>query len=396
MAQLWALWLPTVDRTNLPSSIANSITGNETDLNANNVDDANARFGLQLDLAEAVPLASGGYPLEWAYGIYTTTSATGQFKWIANLQGNYSIAVIDTRNAFPNGTAGPAPTVVTSLASPGTSVHISNVLPFTSAGVYGLPVSTTNTAQVKIGSDTYTQTGYSFDGPGLQSGIITLSTSVSIADGTSGSAVTNFSRTIWMATGQQIAFDYGGSINAFYDTSISALHFTSTVAADGGLLINHSASTSLSWSGTAFGSAGGAYLQGNLEVTGTLYTPSSFVVGGATNLAGPVSINNTSSFFSAASFQGSVTMSAGLTVSSGTFVAKGAASFAGSLSVGSGTIGLPTYTVATLPSAAVGALAYASNGRKTGEAAGAGSGVLVVGGTGGQWISVMAGTAALA
>jgi len=313
-----------------------------------------------------------------------------------NLQGNYSIAIIDTRSAFPNGSAGAPPKIATALTSPAASVHVSNVLPFSSAGVYGKPVSTSNTAQIKIGSGTYTQTGYSFDGPGLQSGTITLSTSVSVSDGASGNAVTNFSRTIWLANGQQIAFDYGGSINAFYDTSISALHFTSTIAADGGLLLDHNSNTNLFWDTTAFGSSGGGHLQGNLMVTGTLYTPSSFMAGGATNLAGPVSVNNTISFSGVSSFQSSVSMSAGLTVSSGTFVAKGGASVTGGLSVGGGTIGLPTYTVATLPSTVAGALAYATNGRKTGETAGAGSGVLVVGGSSGQWISVMSGTTVLA
>jgi hypothetical protein len=395
MAQLWALWLPTVDETNLPSSIANSLVGNETDLNANNVDDANTRSGLLLCASEAISLASGGYPLEWANGIATTTSATSQFKWMLNLQGNYSVAVIDTRSAFPNGSAGAQPKIATALTSPATSVHISNVLPFSSAGVYGKPVSTSNTAQIKIGSDTYTQTGYSFDGPGLQSGTITLSTAVSVSDGASGNAVTNYSRTIWLASGQQIAFDYGGTINAFYDTSINALHFTSTIAADGGLLLNSASNTSLLWNSTAFGSAGGGQLQGNLVVTGTLYTPSGFMVGGATNLAGPVSVNNTISFSSASSFQSSVSMNAGLTVSSGTLVAKGTASVTGGLSVGGGTIGLPTYTVATLPSTVAGALAYATNGRKTGEAAGGGSGVLVVGGSSSQWISVMSGATVL-
>jgi hypothetical protein len=106
-------------------------------------------------------------------------------------------------------------------------------------------------------------------------------------------------------------------------------------------------------------------------------------------------VNNTISFSSASSFQSSVSMNAGLTVSSGTLVAKGTASVTGGLSVGGGTIGLPTYTVATLPSTVAGALAYATNGRKTGEAAGGGSGVLVVGGSSSQWISVMSGATVL-
>lgn len=395
MAELWALWLPTVDNTNLPSSIANAITGNEIDLIANNVDDANGRFGMQLVLTEAKAVSLGGYPLEWAYGITTTTSATSQFKWMANLQGNYSIAVIDTRNAFPNGTAGPPPKLITGLTSPATTIHVSNVLPFTSAGVYGQPVSTTNTTPIKIGSNTYTQTGYTFDGPGLQSGIVTVSTAVSIADGTIGNLVTNTSRTIWLATGQQIAFDYGGSISVFYDGTISALHVTSALTADGGLIIDHTSGTSLFWDSTALGTSGGAHLQGNLLVTGTIYTWSNLTVGGSTYLAGVVNLGGPVSVSSTSTFQGAVSMNGGLTVAAGPLVAKGGASVTGGLSVGGGTIGLPTYTVATLPPASVGALAYASNGRKTGEAAGAGTGVLAIGGVSGQWTSAMSGTAIL-
>jgi hypothetical protein len=396
MAQMWGLWLPTVDQTNLPSSISNSLTANETDLHANNVDDANGRFGLQLCLSEAIPLASGGYPLEWANGIITTTSATSQFKWMLNLQGNYSIAVIDTRSAFPNGSAGAPPKITTALTIPAASVHVSNVLPFTSAGVYGNPVSSTNTSQIKIGSDTYTQIGFSFDGPGLQSGTIILSTTVSVADGALGSAIANSSRTIWLASGQQIAFDYGGTINVFFDTSIGALHHTSAISADGGLLLDHNSSTMLFWDASAFSSSGGGHLQGNLLVSGSLYTPNGLTVGGGSYLAGPVTVANTATFTSTGTFQGAVSMSGGLTVSTGQVVAKGGMSVTGGLSVGSGTIGLPTYAVASLPQATVGSLAYATNGRKTGEAVGVGTGVLVVGSSSGLWISVMSGTTVLA
>jgi hypothetical protein len=89
-------------------------------------------------------------------------------------------------------------------------------------------------------------------------------------------------------------------------------------------------------------------------------------------------------------------MSAGLTILSGTLVAKADASIAGGLSVGGGTIGLPIYTVATLPTATAGVLAYASDGRTNGEAVGSGTGVLVVGARDGQWISVTSGTAVVA
>lgn len=385
MAELWALWLPTVDQTNLPSSIANAISANESDLEANNVDDANRRYGIQLIANEAIPLASGGYPLEWAYGILTSTSSTGQFKWIANLQGNYSIAVIDTRNAFPNGTASTPPKITTSLTAPSTTIHVSNVMPFTSAGVYGLPVSSTNTSQIKIGSTTYTQTGYALDGPGLTSGTLTLSSAVSVANGTAGTVVTNCSRTIWMATGQQIAFDYNGTYNIFYDTSVNSLHATSQILADGGFLLNYGSGTGLYWSS----SANAAQLQGNLTVTGNVLVNNNVTVGGISFMAGPVTMINTATFNNVATFQSSVTMNNGLTVASGAVTAKAGLTVSGS------PINLPTYTVAALPTAAVGALAYASNGRKVGEAAGCGTGVLVVGGSSG-WISVMSGTAVTA
>lgn len=386
MAELWALWLPTVDTTNLPSSITNAITANESDLQANNVDDANGRFGLQLIVNEAVPLSSGGYPLEWAYGILTSTSATSQFKWMAHFGGNYSIAVVDTRSAFPNGTAKGAPTIITSLTSPSTSIHVSNVLPFTAAGVSGTPVSTSNTSQIKVGSGTYQQTGYSFDGPGLTSGILTLSSPVSISDGTYGNVVTNSSRTIWMGTGHQIAFDYGGTINVFYDANVGALHATSQILADGGLLLDHTSGTTFFWNA----SANVAQLQGNMTVTGNFYTPSNLTAGGYTYLAGPVTVANTSTFNNTSTFQSQVTMNGGLNVASGALSAKDG------LSVSGGPIGLPTYTVAGLPTASVGALAYVTNGRKVGEAAGSGTGVLAVAGSSGQWISVMSGIAVAA
>jgi hypothetical protein len=313
-----------------------------------------------------------------------------------NLQGNYSIAVIDTRGASQNGGAGTTPKVITSLTSPTANVHISNVLPFTAAGTYGNPVSATNTAQIKIGSNTYTQTGYSFDGSGSQTGTITLSTTVSIADGAAGNTVVNCSRTIWLASGQQIAFDTGGAVNTFFDPSLNALHITSAVAADGGLLLDYNSNTSLFWDASAFGSSGGGHLQGNLLVSGSLYTLNGLSVGGASTLAGPVSVANSATFSGVSNFQSAVSMGGGLTVTSGQVLAKSGMSVTGGLSVGSGTIGLPTYAVASLPQATVGSLAYATNGRKTGEAAGAGTGVLVAGGSTGQWISVMSGTTVLA
>lgn len=185
-----------------------------------------------------------------------------------------------------------------------------------------------------------------------------------------------------MATGQQIAFDYGGTINAFYDSTVTALHLTSQVLADGGFMLDHNSGTALTWNSTS----GVAQLQGNLTVTGNLYTQNNLTAGGSTYLAGPVTITSTSTFNNASTFQSLVTMNGGLTVSTGALIAKNG------LAVSGGPISLPTYTVASLPSAAVGAMVYASNGRKAGEAAGSGTGVLAVMGSSGQWISVMSGT----
>ena len=53
------------------------------------------------------------------------------------------------------------------------------------------------------------------------------------------------------------------------------------------------------------------------------------------------------------------------------------------------TQGLPTFTVATLPAtAAIGQLAYASNGRKVGQGAGTGTGVPVIFDVSNQWFAL--------
>jgi hypothetical protein len=295
-AQMWGLWIPVTDATNLPSSTSGAVSGVEMDLLANNLDTVNRRLGYQYALAEQKPLAAGGYPAEWGYGIYFTTSISGYYKFQISAGGNYSIAVLDTRNAFPGRSK-----ITLALTSPGKTISVDPVLPFSSAGVYGLPVSTTNWAQIKVGSNTYTQVGYTLDGAGKTSGTITFTTNVSVADGALGSAVIGASRTIWMATGQQVCFDYNGNINLFFDTTVSATHLTSALLVDGQL------------------------------------------------------------------------------------IAKGGAAVSG------GPLNLPTYTVAQLPAASVGALAYATNGRKPNDASGFGTGVLVCGNGANQWVSTISG-----
>ncbi|MGC8474783.1 MAG: hypothetical protein ACP5NP_00375 [Acetobacteraceae bacterium] len=321
-AQVWGMWVPVVDGTNLPSSVSGATTGVELDANANNTDPSNDRKAFQFVLNEAVPLASGGVPAEWAYGIYFTTSPTSYYKFQISAGGFYSIAVLDTRNAFA-GTA----KVTVGLTAPSTTLAVDPALPFTSAGVYGLPVSSTNAAQTRVGATIYTQVGCTLDGGGKTSGVLTFTTPVSVADGALGSQVVGDSRTIWMATGQQIALDYAGTANLLYDVATSGPHLTSS-----------------------------------LYIDGPVNAPAGIVAG---------------------SIQ-----------SSGTAQVTGLLTASGGLSVAGSYLSLPSYTVASLPSAPNGAMAYATNGRKPWEGAGSGTGVLVWVSTN-RWLSALSGTQVL-
>jgi len=357
-AQVWGLWLPVLDATNLPSAISGATTGIELDTSGNNVDSGNSRKGFQFVLSEAQSLASGGYPNEWGYGIYFTTSPTGFYKFQISAGGNYSIAVLDTRNAFP-GTA----KVLVGLTAPSTTLRVDRALPFTSAGVYGLPISATNASQIKVGSNTYIQVGCTLDGPGRASGVLTFTTAVSVADGTAGNSVIGDSRTIWMASGQQIAFDYAGAASIFYDTGLSALHATASVAVDNALNVK---------GGLVAGSCtveGSATFVGGLQSDGVVTSSGGFSGTTAT-------LSGTAAIAGAAQFGGMLIANGGVTVG-GSYVA------------------LPTYTVAGLPGAPNGAIAYTSNGRKPGEGAGAGTGVMVWVSTN-RWLSILSGTQVLA
>ncbi len=274
-AQMWGLWLPVVDATNLSSATAGATTGIELDTEANNVDSENCRKGFQIVLNEAQSLASGGLPNEWAYGIYFTTSPTGFYKFQISAGGNYSIAVLDTRNAFPGQAK-----VSVGLNVPSTTLAVDSALPFTSAGVYGLPVSATNASAIKVGTAIYTQVGCTLDGQGKTSGILTFTTPVSLADGALGNTVLGDSRAIWMATGQQIALDYAGSANLLYDTAIGGPHLTASLHVDGTLTAPGGlASATASVSGAT--QIGGMLTAGGgLTVAGSYMALPSYTVGG--------------------------------------------------------------------------------------------------------------------
>lgn len=102
------------------------------------------------------------------------------------------------------------------------------------------------------------------------------------------------------------------------------------------------------------------------------------LAGTVASFSGPLSVGGTLSCAGAIS-------AAGLTAT-GMIVAQSGATMTG------GVLQLSQYSVSSLPSSSPGALAYASNGRKPGEPAGAGTGVVVWSSNGSQWLSLMSGT----
>ncbi len=399
--QICGMLLPVSDLTNQPTAISSATIGSQTNLSANNLDAANLRVGHQVALSDAIPLTSGGVPAEWSSAIALSTSADSWYKWHISAAGNYSIAVLDTR-AANRGTA----KVTKTLSLPSPVISVDPILPFASAGMSGQPVSSINAAPVQIGSGTYTLVGISLDGAGQTSGKLTLSTPVSVADGTAGNLVVGASRAVWLGSGQQLALDNGGTANLLYDVGAGAICSTAPLQVTGtlgvsGTLSGAGASFSgpvnttgaLSCGGTVTATAGlstsSAVFSGNLTAAGTLAVAGAAQFG-ATTVKGGLGVI------------GGITASAGLTASTvsvsgaisagGSLAVAGAFTAQGGATISGGVLGLPLFAVAALPTASAGGLAYATNGRKPGEASGAGSGVLVWGTSTKQWLSILSGT----
>lgn len=267
MAELWSGYFPTVDATNLASSVAGAISGTETDCNANNRDDANARFGHQVDCVPWTSLANGGYVNEWGIGMGFSGHATAGefdafFKWVLKPAAPYSVSLFDARSSAPMDT-----TVKTTLGAPSTTIAVNNVWGFTSAGPDALPVGVGNPGPVTINGIAYTQTGFTIDGPGVTSGTITLSSAVSVANGTAGNKVECNARAIWLPTGAKIALSTGGDEYIFVDSG-AAFNF---VGASGTLLKLSAAGETLVASLNASGGIGlyGATDPGQQRVTGS-------------------------------------------------------------------------------------------------------------------------------
>ncbi|MBV8401073.1 MAG: hypothetical protein JOZ17_20415, partial [Acetobacteraceae bacterium] len=347
--QVCGLSLPVSDTTNQVSAVGSATIGSQANLSANHLDTANLRIGHQLALSNAIQLSAGGMPVEWSSAISLTTASDAWYKWHISAAGNYSIAVLDTR-AANGGTA----KVTTSLSSPSATVSVNPVVPFASAGINGQPVSPSNTGSVQVGSSVYTLVGVTLDGAGMTSGKLTFSTPVSVADATAGNLVVGTSRAIWLGSGQQIALDTGGAANLLYDSGAGAIRTTAPLLVGGTLGVSGAAQL------------GATTVKGSLAVTGG--------INGTAGLAG-----------TSLSVSGAITAGGSVTVAGTLAVQSGAA-------ISGGLLALPSYAVAALPTASAGALAYAANGRKPGEAAGAGSGVLVWGSSTKQWLSILSGT----
>ena len=250
--QVWGGVMEGRDLTNQPSLGTNATLGLEVDIYSNNVDNAqepNIRKGIIVVNNEATAVSSGGYPAEVRVGIGTTTSVTSQFKKMLDLTGNYQLAAIDLRGSKSNGQeSGSLPTVSTTLSSPSTTVDVSNILPFTSDR-NGNDLNTGSyTLTVYINGTSYTATGYAFTGNG-PGGTLTLSSDVSVANGTAGNTVVRNSAAIWLPTNVPIYLDENESAQLVSNgtgvtTLTSSLQLNNATSPDQAVALNQVAQVS--------------------------------------------------------------------------------------------------------------------------------------------------------
>lgn len=130
--------------------------------------------------------------------------------------------------------------------------------------------------------------------------------------------------------------------------------------------------------------ASGVLLQSGGSVSGNLAISGSVTVGSSLSVAGTLSATGMI-VSSTASVSGNFAVGGNI-LASGSVLAQSGLNVAGGLAI------VPVYRVSALPPAVIGAVAYANDGRKPGEAAGAGTGMLVWGSGGGQWFSAATGT----
>ena len=161
--------------------------------------------------------------------VTSMVSIANQFLVNANVNGTQARQSIDriARNVLFNAYLGGQTRVRNTLGAPATTIAVDDIRGFSQVLVNGAftSVSSANTAQVLVGSSTYNLTGVTTDvtnvsstiASGGISGTLTFSTSVTVANGTAGNAVTHLnSPAIIRPNGQY----YGG--NAFSSTTSTA------------------------------------------------------------------------------------------------------------------------------------------------------------------------------
>ena len=219
--QIWGGVFQSMDMTGTASSRANAQLSVENDLNVGNVDDANARQGLVQVLGTYRPTGPDGQPLpavpaEASRAIGITTDEYGQWKRQIHPTGNYQTASIDLRDARDNGAnSGARPIVTQALQVPSDTITVSNVMPFTS-DQFSRDINRGFRAPITIGGRTYVQSAYAISGTG-PGGTVTLTGPVALRDAYAGAPVRNASHTLWLGTGQDIAFDTLGTVRLTSD-----------------------------------------------------------------------------------------------------------------------------------------------------------------------------------
>lgn len=156
-----------------------------------------------------------------------------QFLINAKTNGTQAKQSLDrlARNALFNAYMGGNTRVRVTLGAPNVTISVDDVRGFQTVLVAGkfVAVSGTNTAQILVGSNTYTLTGFAVDGSnvsaailtGGQSGTLTFSATVTVADGTALNTVTHLNGPALIRPNGKY---YGGS-------AFSALSATSALTA---------------------------------------------------------------------------------------------------------------------------------------------------------------------
>jgi hypothetical protein len=229
------------DRSNLPSSRSGALTGLDVVAGANGLDDTGVRTGISIKYGESTDLSSGGVPADYSCGLFVGASTPNSYaQTIIKLASKYSNSALDMR-----GSAASTATITSNTpVAPVTTLAVSDALAF-AGGPNGLPTSASNPKLATINGNQYLVTGVSLSA-GLQSGVLTFASSVSIADAAVGGIITPDAHTIWLAEdGAQpndIAFNRVGTTRAYADAHTHGLVLTS---ADGAAPIDMSRAQSL-------------------------------------------------------------------------------------------------------------------------------------------------------